>query len=148
MNKTLDLRRREWVAVILLAAGFLFLSKSSLQTPESRWPTVQGKPIKKPASLFVIRVQGAVEKPGVYQFAKGTTIGEVLKMCGVLSEANLKGIDLNQPIKKGQKLTVKGRIGKNDVKRKDIPSQKSSSSANLSHTSPLQTSSETADSTV
>jgi DNA uptake protein ComE-like DNA-binding protein len=111
-----DLKSREWVAVFILLAGFLFLSKGAFQAPNGRWPMAKGEPIEKPSSLIVIRVQGAVQKPGVYQFRAGTKIAEVLQACEVKDEANLTKIDMEQPVKKGQKLTVKARSVKNRAK--------------------------------
>ncbi|MFV0339517.1 MAG: SLBB domain-containing protein [Parachlamydiaceae bacterium] len=130
MSKIQDLSSREWVAVFLLTASFLFLSKSAFQAPDGRWPMDGEKPMNKPASLVVVRVQGSVDKPGAYQFRAGTTIGEVLKVCRVNDTADLTKIDLKQPVKKGQKLTIRS-------KKKDSSSNKSHTSGNLSHTSPL-----------
>lgn len=148
MAKRIDLRSREWIAVFILAGGFLFLSKNGLQAPQGRWPMAEGEAIEKPAALIVVSVKGAVTHPGLYHFKEGTKMSEVLEVVGVEEEADLSKLDLNQKVKKGQKLTIRKKKERKQANKKDSAFQKRALSANLSHTSPLQTSSETAASTV
>lgn len=146
--KSIDLKAREWVAVFFLIGGFLFLSKHGLQAPDGRWPTVNGEPIEKPVALVVVSVKGAVAKPGLYHFKESTTLAEVLEAAEVEKDADLTKFDLNSRVKRGQKLLVRKKKVKKQANKKDSAFQKRALSANLFHTSPLQTSSETAASTV
>lgn len=148
MTKRTDLRSREWIAVFILAGSFLFLSKNGLQAPQGRWPVVEGSPIEKPVALIVVNVKGAVTHPGLYHFKEGTKMSEVLEAAGIEEDADLSKLDLNQEVKKGQKLTIRKKKVRKQANKKDSAFQKRALSANLSHTSPLQTSSETAASTV
>jgi hypothetical protein len=109
---------------------------------------VNGELIEKPVALVVVSVKGAVAKPGLYHFKESATLAEVLEAAEVEKDADLTKFDLNSRVKRGQKLLVRKKKVKKQANKKDSAFQKRALSANLFHTSPLQTSSETAASTV
>lgn len=110
--KPLDLRSREWVAVFILLAGFIVLSKNAWQAPATRWPTFNGDLIEKPVILIAVRIQGAVKNPGIFNVKEGTKIKEVLDLSVLDEDADLSRIDLEKPVHKGQKLTIRKKRAK------------------------------------
>jgi protein involved in polysaccharide export with SLBB domain len=75
------------------------------QTGESK-STVPLKPI---SNFHDVIVKGAVAREGVYTISPEMTMGDLLAICEVCSNADLRRFKLDNPIKKGRVLHVRER---------------------------------------
>lgn len=56
---------------------------------------------------FVVQIEGAVNRPGVYEVPEGTRLFELLERAGGTKEdADLRGFNLAAPLYDGQKVTI------------------------------------------
>lgn len=92
--------------VALFFVGFIFvLIQYALRVPEERWPKSHYQ--NTPEKLIVVEFSGEVAEPGRYHFLQGTTLNAALNTISLNNEASLKGLKLDLPLKKGQKIKVK-----------------------------------------
>jgi len=59
-----------------------------------------------PIALVTIQISGFVENPGVFEVARGTPIGEVLRKARPKRFANLRGLDSISPILNSMELAI------------------------------------------
>jgi competence protein ComEA len=86
--------RRNALIVLLGALGLIFLGIGLIQflVPEQKVEVLSAqdegieKDVEKRISKLVIDVAGAVNKPGVYEFAEGSRIKDAITVAGGLSE--------------------------------------------------------------
>ncbi len=102
-----NLLSREWIAIALVGGLVLLLAAvswlpqrgieravSAYQAARARQPTIQ------------IAVEGAVKEPGMHAFPPGVTVREVLKVAGLLKEADRKEIAFRKVFLTSQTLVV------------------------------------------
>lgn len=93
--------------VVLLFFSFLFvLAKFALRAPEERWPGNRTKENCKMCQIIVL-IYGAVEDEGRYHFKDGDTLKVALEAVSLKQEADIRGIDLRQRLKPGQRIKIK-----------------------------------------
>ncbi|MCE2983634.1 MAG: SLBB domain-containing protein [Parachlamydia sp.] len=104
MVKGQPLPLHEWLIVALLILAFGLLTITTLIQNHRIPSTTQMIDIS--FDLVEVTVQGAVEKPGVYELNKGRKIKDLWLLCGPLPEADLKGFKPNSYLRDGQTLKV------------------------------------------
>lgn len=108
-NKTSDemgLFQYEWIVVLSLISFMAILMKLGWNAPEDRWPEKEGVLVAKPVEFVVVCLEGAVEKAGRHHFPQGTTLRNALEKVVLLPEADLSKLDLDQVLKRRQKIKV------------------------------------------
>lgn len=105
--------RKQQVVILLIAAVLIFIAGYRV----SRW---QGGQYREPGGAdvpvqaakgeggreIVVHISGAVEKPGVYKFAREARVMDALEKAGPLERADIQGLNLAAPLKDGQKIVV------------------------------------------
>lgn len=105
--------RKQQAVIIILAAVLLFTAGYRV----SRWQGEQYRDSVKTGEIvregsgessreIVVHVSGAVEKPGVYRFAREMRISDALEKAVPLARADVQGLNLAAPLKDGQKIVV------------------------------------------
>lgn len=99
-SQTTSLKIHEWLAVVLLCASILVVC---LTTRSSSAPLL----IKKSQRDHLeILIRGAIVYPGIYQIDPETTLEEVLALCEVCPNADLRRFKLSSLVKKGRILNI------------------------------------------
>ncbi len=88
------------VAGFILAGALFLISRS----PSGKPVTLAPAPTKSP---IVVQVSGAVPRPGLYQFAEGSRVQDAITAAGgLLTEADVSGINLAARLEDGQQLDI------------------------------------------
>ncbi|MFZ5651232.1 MAG: helix-hairpin-helix domain-containing protein, partial [Bacillota bacterium] len=93
-------------SVILFTAGYKvagwYGAKEGSPGGEAMVPSV----VYEAGREIVVHVSGAVEKPGVYRFAREARVSDALEKAVPLPGADVQGLNLAAPLKDGQKIVV------------------------------------------
>lgn len=89
-------RREKVIALCTSFCAFLFIGVVWwLQRPKAEAPPL------------VVHIEGAVQRPGVYEIPVGTRLFELIERAGGAKEsADLRGLNLAAPLYDGQKVTI------------------------------------------
>ncbi|KIC72776.1 hypothetical protein DB42_CT00500 [Neochlamydia sp. EPS4] len=100
-----NLPKREWVVIICL---ILFMIVLTCLTHKHRF--LSSRKYSEPHHLYnrqqTVRVEGAVEYPGLYNVEKTATLANVLEQAKVHLEADLSKISLNKKVNNSQLIKV------------------------------------------
>lgn len=92
------------VLVLLLAAVFLW----RFQSQQNARPTVATA--APSAGTVVLRISGAVQRPGQYDVRPGSSLADNLELFGGFeSDANLENVRLDEPITKAKSIHIPAR---------------------------------------
>lgn len=95
----------EWLIVSLLIISLLLLSFVTLFWKKDSPPVTQEQ-IELTNERIEVTVQGAVERPGMYELNKGCRLKELWKLCFPFSEADLRRFKPNSLLRDGQTIKV------------------------------------------
>ena len=101
-------------------------------SPQSS-PVVQsGNMPKKPLQTAIyLHISGAVAREGIYKMETGDRMIDLLKLSGVLSNADLDSINLAEPLSDGEKIYVPNNADKPKSGEQSAASAKVSGGSNL-----------------
>ncbi len=87
---------------------------SARQLSPQASPTIQLdiKPKKPLQAAIYLHISGAVAREGIYKMEVGDRIIDLLKLSGVLSNADLDSINLAEPLSDGEKIYVPNNVDK------------------------------------
>lgn len=99
---------REWIAIFLIISFaflllFLGIHKNNDLKGES-FPEIQNQ-------FVVIKIEGAVQKPGKYHVLEGIKVKEAIQKAYPLPDSDLERFKHDQIIKKGMKIKVSRKKG-------------------------------------
>ncbi len=92
-----NLKSTEWILVfsfLLIFASLFLVAKINVYQARKTL-----KEQFEPVEPFLVTIEGAVGKPGVYSALPGVDLGQILKKARPKMHADLRGIDLKQEIK-------------------------------------------------
>ncbi|MBA2369735.1 MAG: SLBB domain-containing protein [Candidatus Protochlamydia sp.] len=95
----------EWLIVSLLIISLLLLSFVTLFWKKNSFP-VSHEQIELTNERIEVTVQGAVERPGIYELNKGSKLKDFWKICLPHPEADLRRFKPNSLLRDGQTLKV------------------------------------------
>jgi protein involved in polysaccharide export with SLBB domain len=100
-----ELKVHEWLAVVFIVG---LLGMLTAVTLISRTPAVPvlDQPHYVVDPVVVVRVEGAVERPGAVAVKKGSTVEEAIKQAKALPEADLSKVKLQKKVRKEQVIFV------------------------------------------
>ena len=97
---------QERVVVLIFSSFLLVLLKFALRAPDERWPRSRNKENFKNHQIIIF-MSGEIENEGRYHFNEGTTLRMALEVVSLKKDASLKGLDLGQKLKTGQRIKIK-----------------------------------------
>lgn len=105
-SNTASFSVKEKVVVLLFSCFLLTLVKFAFRAPDERWPQGANKENFKNYQM-IVWISGEVENEGRYHFNEGDTLKNALEVVSLKKEASLKGLDLNEKLKTGQRIKIK-----------------------------------------
>lgn len=114
------LPQREWIVVGLIAGGLLILGLVTWIRGD-KTGAATGVAHHLVSQEIEVRIEGAVEKPGLYTLRRGTVLREALELAIPMPEANLQKYKMDRPLHDGQTIKVPAI----KVKKSKVISQKS-----------------------
>lgn len=100
-----ELKVHEWLAVVFIVGLLVTLTAISLLSRGPSMPEVEEAHVMVEPTIEV-RIEGAVEFPGVLHLKKGTTLGDAIILAKPLPEADLSKIKLEKKMRKPTVLRV------------------------------------------
>jgi competence protein ComEA len=98
-----------FVAVILFGFGYRYALWHAARAEEGK-PAVEkaetGVAAVQNTQEIVVHISGAVEKPGIYSFARGSRVNDAVIRAGVSAEADLNALNLAALLTDQQKISV------------------------------------------
>ena len=96
--------------------------QSSLQS--SPIVSTQSMPKKQLQNGIFLHISGAVAREGIYKMEQGDRMIDLLKLSGVLSNADLDSINLAEPLSDGEKIYVPSRVDKSVLAGQSVSAPK------------------------
>jgi len=94
------------VISILAGGALIYINRGETSAPAMVLAS-PGPPVKERDNQIVVDVEGAVVKPGLYRLKSGSRVEDALQLAGgLLSDADLRGINRAATLKDGTKLYV------------------------------------------
>lgn len=114
------------------AIGVYNQNSPTKQTSPLSSPSVQteNKPKKPPQTAIYLHVSGAVAREGIYKMETGDRMIDLLKLSGVLPNADLDSINLAEPLSDGEKIYVPNNMDKSKTGGQSAASSKVSGGSN------------------
>lgn len=110
------LPQREWVVVGLIAVGMLVLALVTWIRGDKTTATIDA-PHYLVSQEIEVRIEGAVEKPGLYTLKRGAVLSEALELAVPSPEANLKKYKMDRILRDGQTIKVPAiKVKKSEVR--------------------------------
>lgn len=99
-----SLHVHEWMAVVLLIVSVLIICfVTHFNIDAIKYSSNQ------PSDTHDVIVKGAVDREGIYRIGLKMTLGELLTICEVCPNADLRRYKLDNPLKKGRVLNIRPR---------------------------------------
>ena len=109
----LDTRKRLLIVISVIGGVMILigLSRAILDSRQVQVEYIDNDEIDSGVKYLVVDIEGAVEKPGVYELPSNSRVKDVLALSGGLSseadrELVEKSFNLAQPLKDGQKIYI------------------------------------------
>lgn len=100
-----NLPAHEWLIIVLLIVTLLMLTFITFIWNKSELPpTTVSHALSN--ELVQVTIQGAVKKPGIYEFPKGANLKQLVATAEPLPEANLERLKMNSKLRDGQLVKI------------------------------------------
>ena len=108
------LDRKQQITIIVIAAIILFAAGHRVagwyKSQNSSTPETVIKDNYGSSREIAVHVSGAVERPGVYKFAREARVSDALDKAVPQSDADILGLNLARLLKDGEKIEVPGKV--------------------------------------